>query len=132
MKLDDLIIDVTNDKYTSGDLFNIAEIHETIVDNLSQIKITGIGDEPMALSLLSEIENLIKNCQEVIIYNKNEIEKYFYTLDFFPDRNNEIEYNLLANHLCAANILYSYYCMLKQYCTDLCFTLKKSHKHLQW
>lgn len=132
MKINDLIIDVTSDKYTSGDLFNIAEIHKTIVYNLSQIEITEIGDSPMALSLSGEIDNLIKNCREVIIHNENEIERYFYTLDFFPDQNNKIDYNLLTNHLCAAKILYSYYCMLKQYCNDLCFTLKKTHKHLQW
>jgi hypothetical protein len=132
MKLNDLIIDITNDKYSSGDLFNIAEIHKTITYNLSQIEITGLGDSPMALSLLSEIEDLIQKCQKLVTYYKNEIEKYFYTLDFFPGQNNEKDYNFLANHLCATNILFSYYCMLKQYCTDLNFTVKKSHKHLQW
>lgn len=135
MKLDDLIIDVTNDKYSSGDLFNIAEIYKTIVYNLSQIEITGLGGSPMALSLLSEIEDLINKCQKLIIYYENEIEKYFYTLDFFPEKNNEKDYNFLANHLCATNILFSYYCILKQFCIDLNFTIKKSHKphkHLQW
>lgn len=132
MKLNDLIIDVTNDKYISGNLFNIAEIHKTIVDNLSQIEITGFGESPMALSLFSETENLIQNCQEIIRSNENEIEKYFYTLDMFPDQNNEVDYTLLTNHLCVAKMLFAYYLMLNQYCSNLTFRLKKTHKHLQW
>ena len=132
MKLNDLIIDITNDKYTSGDLFNIAELHKTIVYNLNQIEITGIGNSPMPLSLLSETESLIKDYRNSIIINENEIETYFYKLDRFPDQTNNDEYNILSNHLCAAKILYSYYLMLNQHCKDLNFTLKKSPKHLQW
>ena len=105
MKLNDLIIDITNDKYTSGDLFNIAELHKTIAYNVSQIEITGLGGSPMALSLLSETENLIKDYRNSIIINENEIETYFYKLDRFPDQTNNDEYNILSNHLCAAKIL---------------------------
>ena len=134
MKINDLIIDLNQTQYSdkATGLFNIGEIHKTIVYNLSQIEITGLGNSPMALSLLSEIEDLINKYQKLITYYKNEIEKYFYTLDVFPEQNNKKDYNFLGNRLCATNILFSYYCMLKQYCTDLCFTLKKSHKHLQW
>ena len=95
MKLNDLIIDITNDKYTSGDLFNIAELHKTIAYNVSQIEITGLGGSPMALSLLSETENLIKDYRNSIIINENEIETYFYKLDRFPDQTNNDEYNIL-------------------------------------
>lgn len=134
MKINDLIIDLNQTQYSdkATGLFNIAEIHKTIVYNLSQIEITGIGNSPMALSLLNETDNLVKDYRNLMINIENEIERYFYRVNLFPDQTNNDEYNILTNNLCTTKILYSYYFMLNQHCKDLNFTLKKSPKHLQW